>query len=85
MTTLCNVAHPDVLIFFYLFIYLFIDEEAGNGLAVGCTAFKRHFVDYSGAFHYEYCHFLFLKVILKVSGLIWSSVTVLMSNTPPLL
>lgn len=39
MTTLCNVAQPDILIFFYLLIYLFIDEEEGNGLAVGCTAF----------------------------------------------
>lgn len=41
MTTLRNVSHPDIFIFFYLFIYLFIDEEAGNGLAVGCTAFKH--------------------------------------------
>lgn len=41
MTTLCKVALPDILIFFYLFIYLFIDEEEGNALAVGYTAFKR--------------------------------------------
>lgn len=38
MTTLCKVALPDILIFFYLFIYLFIDEEEGNGLAVGYAA-----------------------------------------------
>lgn len=52
MTTLCNVAHPDVLIFFYLFIYLFIDEEDGNGLAVGCAAFIRYSVDSLSL----YCH-----------------------------
>lgn len=53
MTTLCKVALPDILIFFYLFIYLFIDEEEGNGLAVGYAAlffflllfFKRWLVD----------------------------------------
>ena len=39
MTTLCNVAHRDILIFFYIFICLFIDEEEGNGLAEGYTAF----------------------------------------------
>lgn len=53
MTTLCNVAHPDILIFFYLFIYLFIDEEEGNGLAVGCTAFKRYFLASLGSFDYQ--------------------------------
>lgn len=52
MTPLCNVAHPDILIFLYLCIYLFIDEEDGNGLAVGCTAFERHFVDSSSLFGY---------------------------------
>lgn len=43
MTTLCNVAQTDILIFCYLFIWLFIDEEEGNALAVGCAAFKRRF------------------------------------------
>lgn len=46
------------LIFFYLFIYLFIDEEDGNGLAVGCTAFKRHFADSLSLFEGESCHSL---------------------------
>lgn len=45
MTALCNVAHTDILIFFYSLIYLFIDEEDGNCLAVGCTAFKLYFMD----------------------------------------
>lgn len=43
ITALCNVAIPDILLLFYLFICLFIDEEAGNVLAVGCTAFKKTF------------------------------------------
>lgn len=45
MTTLCNVARADILIFFYLCMSLFIDEGDGNGLAVGCAAFERHCVD----------------------------------------
>lgn len=48
MTALCNMAQPDILICFYLFIYLFIDDEEGNGLAVGCTACKGYFVDSLG-------------------------------------
>lgn len=54
MTTLCNVAHPDILIFFYLCIYLFIDEGDGNGLAVGCAALKDISVDSSSLFHCKY-------------------------------
>ena len=57
MTALCNVAHPDILIFFYLCIYLFIDEEDGNGLAVGCTAFKRHLVDSLSVHDNRYCQY----------------------------
>lgn len=37
MTALCCVAHADILIFFYLCICLFIDEEEGNALAEGCA------------------------------------------------
>lgn len=50
MTPLGNVAHPDILILFYLCIFLFIDEEDGSGLAVGCAAFERHFVSSSSLF-----------------------------------
>lgn len=38
MTALCCVAHADILIFFYLCICLFIDEEEGNALAESCAA-----------------------------------------------
>lgn len=67
MTALCNVAHPDILIFFYLFIYLFIDDEEGNGLAVGCTACRRYFVDSLGLFDDKYCHLLekYKETLLK--------------------
>lgn len=37
MTALCCVAHADILIFFYLCICLFIDEEEGNALAESCA------------------------------------------------
>lgn len=50
MSPLCNVAHPDILIFLYLCIFLFIDEEDGSGLAVGCAAFERRFVSSSSLF-----------------------------------
>lgn len=64
MTTLCNVHHPDLLIFFYLFICLFIDEEDGNALAVGCTAFNRCVVDTESLFDYQSCQYSILDTTL---------------------
>lgn len=58
---MCYVALPDILLLFYLYIYLLIDEEAGHGLSVGCTAFKRHIAEYLALFDYKYCHFVFKR------------------------
>lgn len=38
---ICIILHHSDILLFHIFIYLFIDEEEGNGLALGCTAFTK--------------------------------------------
>lgn len=53
MSALCEVATSrPINTLFYLCICLFIDEEDGNALAVGCAALERRFVDSSSIFDY---------------------------------
>lgn len=53
MTPLCAVATArHINTFFYLCICLFIDEEDGNALTVGCAALERRFVESSSIFDY---------------------------------